>query len=334
MNAIRCLAALVVVLLHGSASVMAHDLDLARVDCYPLENGNCLIQVRISPPVIGLPETPRTSAGLKLIRSVPLEDSGDAFEYEFALAETRSGNQSLSLTFPWNLSRMIVVIHQPDGSTSEQFAERTEQGFPVPWQSLGRNAPSNTTSVYLALGIEHILFGMDHLLFVLGLLFLVDSTKRLIATISSFTVAHCISLALVTFDVVRVPQNTVELTIALSLVFLGIEIIRQLQGDPGLTSRFPWIVAFGFGLVHGMGFASALVDLGLPSGKIPQALLLFNVGIEIGQLMFVGTFILMRWAFNRLEVYWPRWSHFLPPYSIGILATVWFVDRLSKVFPS
>ncbi len=141
---------------------------------------------------------------------------------------------------------------------------------------------------YLVLGVGHILGGIDHLLFVLALLILVKGTRRLIWTVTAFTVAHSLTLAGATLGFVHVPGPPVEAAIALSIVFVAAEIIHGREGNAGLTAKFPWIVAFTFGLLHGFGFASALNEVGLPQTAIPIALLFFNVGVEIGQLAFIG----------------------------------------------
>jgi hypothetical protein len=114
-------------------------------------------------------------------------------------------------------------------------------------------------------------------------------------------------------------------------MFLGAEILRARQGRPGLVARPPWVVAFAFGLLHGLGFAGALAQLGLPPREIPLALLFFNVGVEIGQLMFIGAFLALAWALRQLRVAWPRWSEPLPAYAIGTIAAFWFVERTSGI---
>ena len=119
---------------------------------------------------------------------------------------------------------------------------------------------------------------------------------------------------------------------ALSIVFIGVEILHARQGRYGLAVRYPWVVAFAFGLLHGLGFAGALSAVGLPQKEIPLALLFFNVGVEIGQLMFVLLFLALCWAFRRLEFRWPRWSEPLPGYAIGTAAAFWFLQRTSIIF--
>ena len=144
--------------------------------------------------------------------------------------------------------------------------------------------------LYTKLGIEHILIGIDHLLFVLGLLLLVNGFRLLIQTITAFTLAHSITLALSALDLVHIPQAPVEAVIALSIVFLAREYLMVLRGQDSLTARYPWIVAFSFGLLHGFGFAGVLQEIGLPQQDVPLALLTFNLGVEIGQLIFISNY--------------------------------------------
>jgi hydrogenase/urease accessory protein HupE len=183
------------------------------------------------------------------------------------------------------------------------------------------------------LGIEHILAGLDHLLFVLALLLLVQGTRRLIATITAFTVAHSLTLFAATLGWLNVPGPPVEAVIALSIVFLAGEIVHARQGRPGLTQRRPWIVAFSFGLLHGLGFAGALAEVGLPPLSIPTALLFFNVGVEIGQLIFIavvlGAIAVARRIARRLKFNAPSWWWRVPPYAIGSIASFWLVQRVA-----
>jgi hydrogenase/urease accessory protein HupE len=182
---------------------------------------------------------------------------------------------------------------------------------------------------YSVLGVEHILFGIDHLLFVLALLIITNGTRPLIKTVTAFTVAHSITLALATLGFVHVPSKPVEATIALSIVFVAFEIIRQRKGQNGIASRAPWIVAFTFGLLHGFGFAGALSEVGLPQNHIPAALLFFNVGVELGQLAFVAVVMSCIALATRLPLRLPRWAELVPPYAIGSLAMFWIVQRIA-----
>ena len=203
-----------------------------------------------------------------------------------------------------------------------------------PWFELSA-APSKlrVAGAYLRLGIEHIWSGIDHLLFILGLMILVKGTRRLIATVTAFTVAHSITLAGATLGFVRVPQQPVEACIALSIVFVASEIVHARQGWQGWTERWPWIVAFTFGLLHGFGFAGALNAVGLPQTAIPVALLFFNVGVEIGQLLFIAAILsvmaLGRWLIRRTAIPKPAWAWRVAPYSIGGVAAFWMIQRIA-----
>jgi hydrogenase/urease accessory protein HupE len=196
--------------------------------------------------------------------------------------------------------------------------------------SLGRLEVVRT---YTILGIEHILSGFDHLLFVLALVLLVQGTRRLLFTITAFTVAHSLTLAGATLGWVHVPGPPVEASIALSIVFVASEIVHTRQGRYSVTQHYPWVVAFAFGLLHGFGFAGALAEVGLPQSSIPIALLFFNVGVEIGQLMFVGavlTVIAVGWrAAQRLRLSQTAWLWRIAPYAIGGLASLWLVERVT-----
>jgi hydrogenase/urease accessory protein HupE len=186
---------------------------------------------------------------------------------------------------------------------------------------------------YTLLGIEHILAGIDHLLFVLALLILVDGARRLIVTVTAFTIAHSLTLAAATLGYVQVPGPPVEAVIALSIVFVAGEILHARQGRPGLTQRYPWVVAFTFGLLHGLGFAGALAEVGLPPLSIPVALLFFNVGVEIGQLLFIAVVFAAiaagRWTMRRFAWTAPGWWWRVPPYAIGGMASFWVVERIA-----
>lgn len=193
----------------------------------------------------------------------------------------------------------------------------------------------DVSRTYLLLGFDHILAGIDHLLFVAALLIIVSGWRRLIATVTAFTVAHSITLALATLGWVKLPFRPVEAVIALSILFLAVEIVRHktlVRTDtvqrPGLTYRWPWIVAFTFGLLHGFGFASALLDVGLPQNAIPLALLFFNVGVELGQLLFVGIFLAFTWAAGKFSLPRLRWIEVTAAYAIGAVAAYWTIERV------
>ncbi len=192
------------------------------------------------------------------------------------------------------------------------------------------------STTYLVLGFEHILSGFDHLLFVLALLFLVGSWSRLIGTITTFTVAHSITLVAASFGWVSVPQTPIEALIALSIVFVAVEIVHARRGKHSIAIRMPWVIAFAFGLLHGFGFAGALSEIGLPQHAIPLALLFFNVGVELGQLAFVaavfGLLFICKFGIRRSDPAFNIWGMVtvasLPAaYLIGTLAMFWVLER-------
>jgi hydrogenase/urease accessory protein HupE len=196
--------------------------------------------------------------------------------------------------------------------------------------SLRIDADSSRAGVvkdYAVLGVRHILLGWDHLLFVLALVLLIGWGRSLAWTITSFTAGHSVTLALASLGVVHVPQAPIEAAIALSIYFLAVELTSVRKSTPTLTQRAPWAVAAGFGLLHGLGFAGALAEVGLPTAEIPLALFSFNLGIELGQLAFVAAVLLVAAALRRLPVTWPRWAKAAVPYGIGTMATFWFLQR-------
>ena len=217
----------------------------------------------------------------------------------------------------------LLRIELADGTMHTTVLRPDSPTFVVP------EKPSKTkvAGSYLGLGIEHILGGFDHLLFVLGLLLIVRSSMILIKTITAFTLAHSVTLAMATLGFVHVPQTPVEAVIALSILFLATELSKQHRGEIGLTSRAPWLVAMSFGLLHGFGFAGALTEIGLPQTDIPLALLFFNVGVEVGQLMFVAGVLSCAWMIKKIKIQWPAWAEQMPVYAIGSLAAFWFIQR-------
>lgn len=181
--------------------------------------------------------------------------------------------------------------------------------------------------VYLPLGVDHILFGFDHLCFVLALIMLIGDLRRLVWTITAFTAAHSITLAAATLGWVSVPSGPVEAMIAFSIVLVAAEAVAVRRGHPGPTARRPWLVAFAFGLLHGLGFAGALSETGLPGDAIPLALLFFNIGVELGQIAFVLAVVAAMAALSAASVRWPGWARLAPAYAVGVLAAFWTIER-------
>jgi hydrogenase/urease accessory protein HupE len=228
---------------------------------------------------------------------------------------------------------VLVRFDFANSVTGTQRLTPTDTSFVVPTQP----DRLEVVRIYFAFGVEHILGGIDHLLFVLALLLLVKGTRRIIVTVTAFTVAHSITLAGATLGWVNVPGPPIEATIALSIAFIAAEILHSRQGKPGLTERYPWIVAFTFGLLHGFGFAGALNQVGLPQTEIPIALLFFNVGVEVGQLMFIAAVFAIFWLLRRstqgIRILQVTWAPVLSAYVIGSLAIFWVVQRTVAFFP-
>jgi len=232
---------------------------------------------------------------------------------------------------------VLVRIESLDGATQTERLSPTKTGFVV------QIAPGawEVVTTYLRLGIEHILFGFDHLLFVLALVILVRDWRRVAVTVTAFTVAHSITLVAATLGYVNVAGPPIEAAIALSIALVAAEIVNARRGIPSLTARRPWLVAFAFGLLHGFGFAGALAEVGLPQHAIPVALLSFNLGVEVGQLVFVAAVLTMGWLFRRAASL--RFEPALvqrtfdrldvtAAYAIGAVAAYWLIERTTGFF--
>lgn len=244
------------------------------------------------------------------------------------------------------LAGQTLSIEGLDRSITDVLVRAKVQGQ-RPYQAiLHRDAPALVFAftgsqglalgAYLLLGVEHILTGPDHLCFVLGLMLLVGLRWRLIKAITAFTVAHSLTLAAAALGWVQFPSAVIEALVAMSILFLASELVHARRGGDSLTARLPWLIAFTFGLLHGLAFAGALAEVGLPQGAIPQALFLFNVGVELGQLLFIAAaaaaMLALAWASRRLPAWWERVRAEIPPYAIGSFAAFWFIERLATVF--
>lgn len=187
---------------------------------------------------------------------------------------------------------------------------------------------TNVAATYTIIGIEHILLGFDHLFFVLALVLLLKGGWLIAKTVTAFTVAHSITLVGTTLGWLSLPSQPVEAVIALSIIFLAVEVVKARPGDLRLSERFPWIVAFLFGLLHGFGFAGALAEIGLPEGDVPLALLTFNLGVEIGQLAIVAAALALLYGLRKFRVQWLHPAKTALAYGIGIISTYWFIERM------
>lgn len=217
---------------------------------------------------------------------------------------------------------VLLRVALANGTVISQVLTAAEPSYQIDAQP-GR---ANVLHDYFVLGVEHILSGWDHLAFVLGLVLLVGPGRNLIWTITAFTLGHSVTLVAATLGLIAVPQAAVEAFIALSIYVLAIEIFRQRAGKKGLLIRLPWLAAATFGLLHGLGFAGALSEAGLPAGEIPAALFAFNIGIETGQLAFVLVLWIGMLLLRRAPTL-PAWVTQMPAYVVGTLGIFWFLER-------
>jgi hydrogenase/urease accessory protein HupE len=267
------------------------------------------------------------------ITSAPARSTSDGAQIERFTLTCPGGlaGRTISLTGPAApIADVFINFVQLDGRTAV-FRLNPANPTVTITASPGLLAQSAT---YIKIGVSHILTGVDHLLFVLGLLLIVRNGWMLVKTITAFTIAHSITLAVATLGYASAPLPPLYAAIALSILFLGPEIMRVRRGETSLTIRHPWVVAFSFGLLHGFGFASGLMDLGLSRAQIPWALLCFNVGVELGQLIFVALILLLVRSFRTLQFQWPRWVQALPAYTIGSLGAYWTIQRTVILFQS
>ena len=224
-----------------------------------------------------------------------------------------AGTEVLLRVQPWQSNTQQTLLIQPEqpSATVPTAAEAAEQ--PGVWS-------------YLRLGIEHILLGVDHLLLLLGLVLIVCDGWMLLKTVSAFTLANSITLSVSAVGIVDVPAGPLNAAIALSILFMGAEVVRFLRGRTSFTLRHPWVLACGFGLLHGFGYARGLAELGLPHHELLLALLLFNVGIEIGQDIFVLLVLGLQRSFRQLEIRWPVWVQRMPAWTIGCAGAYWTIQ--------
>ncbi|UCB54393.1 MAG: HupE/UreJ family protein [Thiotrichales bacterium] len=261
---------------------------------------------------VALPPSAR-SAGGALITSW-------AVNCEQGLTDQRITIKGLENT----LTDVLARVQHLDGTVQTTRVTPGEPAFVVSASPGGLEL----AATYLWLGVEHILLGVDHLLFVFALLVIVDGVRRLVWTVTAFTLAHSFTLAAATLGYVHVPQQPVEAIIALSILFLATEIVHSRRGRPGYVERWPWVVAFIFGLLHGFGFAGALAEVGLPEHAIPFALVFFNIGVELGQLAFIAAVLVSGWLIHRIKAFPLRPAEIMTSYVIGGIAAYWTIDRV------
>ena len=224
---------------------------------------------------------------------------------------------------------VLLLVQLKDGSQHSAILRPASPAFTIPVEA----SKLEIAGDYWLMGTVHILEGADHLLFVLALLLIVNGFGPLLKAVTAFTVAHSITLALATLDVIQMPSAPTEAIIALSILFLAAEIVHKHNGQLGVTERWPWLIAFLFGLFHGLGFAGALSEIGVPQAGVPLALLMFNVGVETGQLLFIGVVLGLIAILKRLPINAPPGAWRVLPYSIGGLAAYWTIDRVMSFMP-
>jgi hydrogenase/urease accessory protein HupE len=221
----------------------------------------------------------------------------------------------------------LVRVTLADGRLVQGVVTAARPSIVVP----ARPRPWDVVRDYARLGVEHILGGPDHLLFVFGLVLLAGTARRVAATVTAFTFGHSATLSLAALGFVKLPTAPIEMLIAASILALAAELARE-PDRPTLMRRFPWVMAATFGLLHGLGFAAALAEAGLPQGDIPLALFAFNVGIELGQLAFVLVVLALGRALRRVPLRLPVWTRHVPVYAMGTLAAYWWFERTAALF--
>ncbi len=273
-----------------------------------------------------LPVTLRVPEGVRTVGEPTVQELTDSLLERRTLDAGPVGLAGKRIEFPGlqaTITDVLVRVQALDGRTWTTIVRASQ-----PWVELAAGQTRlQLLGTYVGHGVRHILFGPDHLLFVFGLLLIVKDRWTLVKTITAFTVAHSITLAIATFGWAEAPVPPLNAAIALSILFLGPEIVRSWRGETSFTIRHPWVVAFVFGLLHGFGFSSALTGAGLPRADLPFALLGFNAGVEVGQLAFVVLVLAVERAFRALQIQWPRWATALPGYALGTLGAAWTFQR-------
>lgn len=317
----------------------AHTLGVDPADLTEMADGAYHLVSRVPPRLAGFITTPQLPDRCAF--------EGDArgargtYEVRFVFKCDSPLVAGDAIRLPWKREGTMLSVTWRGGEPVTRFIAREGASITVNLSEFQAGSGSLLQGArrYTLLGIEHILEGVDHLLFVLALLFIVQNGWKLVQTITAFTVAHSITLALATLGYINTPPAPVEAAIALSIVFLCSEIIHARQGRVGLTFTYPWTVAFSFGLLHGLGFAGALNEVGLPSTEIPLALLFFNIGVELGQLVFVFGVIAGLWFLRSVAGVTRSSPVFISgeriaAYVIGILSSYWLIERSMAIFPA
>lgn len=332
-NLLAIIAGVLLALLVASPAARGHDVRPAYLEIKETAPGQFSVLWR-TPVLAGmrLPVRLKLPDGVRNLKDPVVQELTDSLVERRWIVAGPNGLAGERIEFAGlqlTITDVLVRMKTLDGQDSTALIRPAQPWF----EPAAPSSKLRVAGTYLLLGGEHILGGIDHLLFVLALLLLVKGWKRLIGTITAFTLAHSLTLAAATLGFVHVPSGPVEATIALSIVFVAAEIVHGRQGRPGLTARWPWVIAFTFGLLHGFGFAGALSEVGLPQNSIPVALLFFNVGVEIGQLLFIASVFAVvgigRKIARSFAMPHPAWAWRLPPYAIGSVAVFWVIQRIA-----
>jgi len=321
---------LLAVLAGAAAPAAAHEVRPALLELDEAADGT--VAITWKQPIVGdlaVPLRPSLSSGwlARLPASEAASASALVRHWRIAAPHAPLAGQTVRITgLDATMTDVLINVHFAGGERTSQLIGARDPSFRIPAAKELRVPVAR----YLWLGMTHIWGGLDHLFYVAALILLVGRLRPLLLTLTSFTLAHSITLALTTLGLVELPQAPVELLIALSIVYLAVELIRRQRGEAGWAARRPWLVAFPFGLLHGFGFAGALREVGLPAGDVPMVLLLFNIGIEIGQVAFVLTVVATAKGLALASTHWggllTRWS----PYALGSVASYWFFLRMAQ----
>ena len=329
---LACMA-VVLVGLYPAMQVNAHEIRPALLDIKERDSGWFDVIWKI--PTRGdrmLAITPQLPDSLELLGSPSVKDiPGARIEHSTYKSNGEPLVGKTIVIDGLSAQQIDVLLHiqLADGTTHSAILRPGSPEFTIPLQA----SKLEVAGSYWRLGVVHILKGVDHLLFVLALLLIVSGFGPVITAVTAFTVAHSITLALATLGFVHVPSAPTEAIIALSILFLASEIIRQRNGEIGLTERYPWMIAFIFGLFHGLGFAGALSAIGVPQHEVPLALFMFNVGVETGQLLFIAVVLSLFKLLRRLPVTVPQGAWRVLPYGIGGVAAFWTIQRVMSFLP-
>jgi hypothetical protein len=310
-------------------AIWAHDARPAYLEIKETAPGEFSVLWR-TPILAGmrLPVVLKLPDDAKDLREPRVDELADSLVERRWITAGQNGLAGKRVEFPGlqaTITDVIVRVELLDGRNWTAIVRSSQ-----PWLEITR-APGRlaVAGAYVRLGIEHILTGVDHLMFVSGLLLLVSGVRRLLFTVSAFTLSHTITLTLATLGFVHVPPAPVEAVIALSILFVAYEVLRKHENPQGLAQRKPWLVAFSFGLLHGLGFAGGLSAAGLPTGHIPLALGFFSAGVEVGHFSFVALAVTLIASVRHWTAKLPAWSYRFPPYAIGGVAAYWFIARVA-----